>query len=87
MAIEGGLAGFEASIWTGIAAPAATPAPIIERWRGEFAKALDTDLVKSRLPALGSTANGSGPAEFGRLLREDLDRWTRVAAPLSISLE
>ncbi|MBX9595151.1 MAG: hypothetical protein K2X46_12355 [Roseomonas sp.] len=85
--IEGGLAGFEASIWTGIAAPAATPAPIIERWRAEFAKALDTELVKSRLPALGSVANGAGPAEFSRLLREDLERWTRVAAPLSISLE
>jgi tripartite-type tricarboxylate transporter receptor subunit TctC len=85
--IEGGVPGFEASIWTGLAAPKGTPAPIVERWYAEFRKALDTDLVKTRLPALGSTANGTGPAEFGRLLREDLERWTRVAAPLNISLE
>ena len=85
--IEGGVPGFEASIWTGIAAPAATPAPIIERWRAEFVKALDSDLVKPRLAGLGATPNGTGPAEFGALLREDLARWTRVAAPLAISLD
>jgi tripartite-type tricarboxylate transporter receptor subunit TctC len=85
--IEGGVRDFEASIWTGLAAPAATPAPIIERWRAEFARALEGDQVKPRLAGLGSIANGAGPAEFGALLREDLARWTRVAAPLSISLE
>jgi tripartite-type tricarboxylate transporter receptor subunit TctC len=85
--IEGGLAGFEASIWTGLAGPAGLPAPIVERWRAEFAKALEGDFVKSRLGGLGSTANGAGPAEFGALLREDLARWTRVAAPLNISLD
>jgi hypothetical protein len=62
-------------------------ADLIARWQAEFTKALASDLVKTRLPALGSVANGAGPAEFGALLRDDLDRWTRVAAPLSISLE
>ena len=85
--IEGGVRDFEASIWTGVAAPAATPAPVIERWRREFAAALTGDLVRPRLEGLGATANGAGPAEFGALLREDLARWTRVAAPLSISLD
>ncbi|WP_439594523.1 Bug family tripartite tricarboxylate transporter substrate binding protein [Falsiroseomonas sp.] len=85
--IEGGVRDFTASIWTGLAAPAGTPAPVIERWRGEFAKALETDLVKTRLAALGATPNGAGPAEFGTLLREDLARWTAVAAPLAISLD
>ncbi len=85
--IEGGVRDFEASIWTGLAAPANTPAPVIERWRAEFVKALGTDLVKARLDTLGAVANGAGPAEFGALLRADLDRWTRVAAPLNISLD
>jgi tripartite-type tricarboxylate transporter receptor subunit TctC len=78
--IEGGVAGFEASIWTGLTGPANLPPPVVERWRGEFAKALETDLVKA-------VANGAGPAEFGALLRDDLARWTRVAAPLNISLD
>ncbi|HEV7267156.1 MAG TPA: tripartite tricarboxylate transporter substrate-binding protein [Falsiroseomonas sp.] len=85
--IEGGVPDFEASIWTGLAAPAATPASAIERWRAEFARALEGDLVRSRLAALGAVANGAGPAEFGALLRQDLDRWTRVAAPLAIRLD
>jgi tripartite-type tricarboxylate transporter receptor subunit TctC len=85
--IEGGVRDFEASIWTGLAAPAATPAPVIERWRAEFTRALSGDLVKPRLAALGAVANGAGPAEFGALLRDDLARWTRVAAPLSLSLD
>jgi tripartite-type tricarboxylate transporter receptor subunit TctC len=85
--IEGGVAGFEASIWTGLTGPANLPPPVVERWRGEFAKALETDLVKARLDALGAVANGAGPAEFGALLRDDLARWTRVAAPLNISLD
>jgi tripartite-type tricarboxylate transporter receptor subunit TctC len=85
--IEGGVRDFEASIWTGLAAPTGTPAPVIERWRAEFTRALAGDLVRPRLQGLGSTPNGAGPAEFGALLREDLARWTRVAAPLSISLD
>ncbi|MGG5890521.1 Bug family tripartite tricarboxylate transporter substrate binding protein [Falsiroseomonas sp. HC035] len=85
--IEGGVPGFEASIWTGLAAPATTPAPAIERWRQEFARALESDLVRSRLASLGAVANGSGPAEFGALLRDDLARWTRVAAPLAVRLD
>jgi tripartite-type tricarboxylate transporter receptor subunit TctC len=85
--IEAGVRDFEASIWTGLAAPAATPAPIIERWRAEFARALASEAVRPRLEGLGAVANGAGPAEFGVLLREDLARWTRVAAPLSISLD
>jgi tripartite-type tricarboxylate transporter receptor subunit TctC len=85
--IEGGVADFEASIWTGLSAPAGTPAPIIERWRAEFARALTNDLVKARLDNLGATPNGAGPSEFGAMLRADLERWTRVTAPLAIVLE
>jgi len=85
--IEGGVRDFEASIWTGLAAPANTPAPVVERWRAEFVRALGSELVTSRLDALGAVANGAGPADFGATLRQDLARWTRVAAPLSISLD
>ncbi len=85
--IEGGVRNFEASIWTGLAAPAATPPIVVERWRAEFAQALSGDMVGPRLASLGAMANGAGPAEFGTLLRDDLARWTRVAAPLAISLD
>ncbi|MDO9501617.1 tripartite tricarboxylate transporter substrate binding protein [Falsiroseomonas sp.] len=85
--IEGGVADFEASIWTGLVAPAGTPSAAVERWRAEFTAALDSDLVKTRLAALGAVPNGAGAEAFGALLQADLERWTRVAAPLSISMD
>ena len=85
--IESGVADFEASIWTGLSAPAGTPAPIVERWRAVFTAALESDLVKPRLAALGALPRGAGPTEYGAMLREDLARWTAVAAPLALNLE
>jgi tripartite-type tricarboxylate transporter receptor subunit TctC len=85
--IEAGVPGFEASIWTGIEAPKGTPAPIIARLAEAFRTAMATDLVRTRLDGLGVTPNGGDGAAFAALLREDLDRWTRVAAPLDIRLD
>jgi len=85
--IESGVPDFEASIWTGLSAPAGTPAPIVERWRAAFTAALESEVVKPRLASLGALPRGAGPAEFGAMLREDLARWTAVAAPLAISLD
>lgn len=85
--IEGGVRDFEASIWTGLAAPAATPAAVIERWHAVFTAALAGEMVRPRLGALGAVPNGAGPAAFGALLRDDLARWSRVAAPLALSLD
>ena len=85
--IEAGVPDFEASIWTGIEAPARTPAPIVARLAGAFRDAMATDLVRSRLDVLGVTPNGADGPAFGALLRDDLARWTRVAAPLDIRLD
>lgn len=84
---EGGVPGFEASIWTGISAPARTPAPIVARLQAEFAKALKSELVTSRLDTLGAIVNGAEGPAFGQMLKDDLARWTAVAAPLNIELE
>lgn len=85
--IEGGVAGFEASIWTGLSAPAGTPPATVVRLAGAFGEALRSDLVQSRFDTLGVTPNGADGAAFGAMLRDDLTRWTRVAAPLNIQLE
>jgi tripartite-type tricarboxylate transporter receptor subunit TctC len=85
--IEAGVPDFEASIWTGIEAPARTPAPIVARLAEAFSEAMRTDLVRTRLDGLGVTPNGGDAAAFAAMLREDLERWTRVAAPLDIKLD
>ncbi|PZW44906.1 tripartite-type tricarboxylate transporter receptor subunit TctC [Humitalea rosea] len=85
--IEGGVPDFEASIWTGLSAPAGTPPEIVKRLADAFGQAVASDSVKARLAGLGATPNGADGAAFGAMLRADLERWTRVAAPLDIKLD
>ena len=85
--IESGVPDFEASIWTGLSAPASTPAFIVARLAQAFSEALRSEAVQSRFDTLGVVPNGADAATFGTMLRKDLDRWTRVAAPLNIRLE
>lgn len=85
--IEAGIPEFEASIWTGVALPANTPPAIVERWRAAFVQALGTELVRSRLGTLGATAVGGTTDAFAGLVRQDYERWRRVAAPLNIQIE
>ena len=85
--VEAGVPDFEASIWTGLSAPARTPAAALARLAEAFGAAMGSELVRARLDGLGVTPNGSDGAAFGAMLREDLARWTRVAAPLDIRLD
>ena len=84
---EAGVAEFEASIWTGLSAPARTPAPVVARLAAAFGGAMRTEMVKSRLDLLGAVPNGADGAAFEAMQREDLARWTRVAGPLGIVLD
>ncbi|MDN3565439.1 Bug family tripartite tricarboxylate transporter substrate binding protein [Paeniroseomonas aquatica] len=84
---EAGVEDFEASIWTGLSAPAPTPAPVVARLAAAFTTALGSALVRSRLDLLGAMPNGADGAAFGAMQREDLARWSRVAAPLGIALD
>lgn len=84
---ESAVPGFEASIWTGVSLPAGAPAPITARWHAAFQAAMATDLVKARLDGLGAIPASGGPDAFAALLREDLSRWQRVAAPLTLEVD
>lgn len=85
--IEAGVADFEAEIWTGIVAPAATPAPVIERLASGFRTALLAPSLQPKLAALGAVPIGGDRAAFGVLLRADLARWTALAQALDIRAE
>ncbi|WP_164867838.1 tripartite tricarboxylate transporter substrate-binding protein [Rhodovarius crocodyli] len=85
--IEGGVPGFEASIWTGLTGPAGMPPAVVAQIAQAFQAAMRAELFQSRLDSLGVTVNGSDGAAFGAMLQDDLARWTRVAAPLNIRLD
>jgi tripartite-type tricarboxylate transporter receptor subunit TctC len=85
--IEGGVDGFEASIWTGISAPARTPAPVIAALNRAFNAALAEAELKQRFAVLGATPVGTTPEAFGALVQADLARWSAVAQRGNITLD
>ena len=73
------VSGYEAMQWYGLLAPAGTPAPIIARIHDEATKALRSEEMKERLALDGAEPVASTPAQFAALIRNELDKWTRVA--------
>ena len=75
---EAGLAGYEATQWFGVLAPAATPRAIIERLYQEVSRALRAPEVKERLNAEGAEVVASTPEEFAGYIKSETEKWTRV---------
>jgi tripartite-type tricarboxylate transporter receptor subunit TctC len=72
------LPGYEAFAWSGIGAPTGTPPEIIETLNRVTNAALaDTDL-RSRLAALGATAMPGSPADFGKFIASEIEKWAKV---------
>jgi tripartite-type tricarboxylate transporter receptor subunit TctC len=70
--------GYEASAVTGIGVPTHTPVEIIERLNREINAALVDPAMKARLVDSGGILLGGSPAEFGRLLAEETQKWAKV---------
>jgi tripartite-type tricarboxylate transporter receptor subunit TctC len=75
---ESGFAGFEAAVWYGLIAPAATPKPIIARLHTEVQKALETPEVKTRLLSSGGEVIPGSIDLFASLLSSEKLRYERV---------
>ena len=76
---EAGLAeNFEVPMWTGLFAPAGTPAPIVDKLSSQMALILQSDLTKSRFATMGYESLPLTRAEFTKLQKDDIERWTKV---------
>jgi tripartite-type tricarboxylate transporter receptor subunit TctC len=75
---ESGLADFEVSAWFGVLAPAGTPKSIVARLSGELARMVRVQEVRDGLLAQGNDPVGSSEEDFGRHLRNEIDKWARV---------
>jgi tripartite-type tricarboxylate transporter receptor subunit TctC len=84
---EAGLADFVVTLWTSLFAPAGTPAAIVARLRDEVAASLREPEVRDRMLALGIEPVGNTPEELARVLKDDLDRWTRVIRAANVKAE
>ena len=75
---ESGLPGMEAESWWGVFAPVKTPAPIIARMNTEFANALRNPGVNEKLAGQGLVMTLSHPAELGKFVANEVDRWGKI---------
>ena len=72
------MAGFEASSWFGVLAPAGTPKDIVERLSREIARALASPEMRERLASQGAEPVGGTPEQFAAHIRGEIDKWARV---------
>ena len=82
---EAGLAGVDASIWVGLFAPRGTPKDVVSRLYNVANEVLQMPDVRQRYAAVGGAETTSlGPEAFNRKIREELERYRKVAAQVGI---
>jgi tripartite-type tricarboxylate transporter receptor subunit TctC len=70
--------GYEASSWFGVGAPKATPAEIVDKLNKEINAGLADPKIKARFADLGGTPLVGSPADFGKLIAEETEKWGKV---------
>lgn len=76
---ESGVSGIAYLGWYGLAFPAGTPQPIIDKLHKAMQEVLAKDAVKNRLEGIGAAANLSSPAEFRKVIQSDIKGFQEVA--------
>jgi tripartite-type tricarboxylate transporter receptor subunit TctC len=79
--------GYEAILWTGILAPAGTPAPIIKRLQDETTKLLQTPEVRKAYQAAGTDVVATDPKAFDELLKVEYAKWGKVVRELGLKAQ
>jgi tripartite-type tricarboxylate transporter receptor subunit TctC len=79
--------GYEASGWNGVCVPKNTPIDIIAKLNKEIAAGLADPRIRARLAELGGMALAGSPADFGKLIAEDTEKWGKVVRAANVKLE
>ena len=82
---EAGVPGYESTIWFGIVAPSATPAPVVGRLSQEIVKALAQPVMRERVPAVNLI--GTTPEAFAVHIRAEIPKWRKVIESARISFD
>jgi tripartite-type tricarboxylate transporter receptor subunit TctC len=81
------LPGYEASFWGGFGAPKDTPVEIVDKLNKEINAALADPKMKARLADLGGTVLPGSPAEFGKHIADETEKWGKVIRDANIKPE
>ena len=81
------VSGYEASYWFGVCAPKATPTEIVNKLNKETNAGLADRKIKARLADLGGDVLALSPADFGKLIADDTEKWGKVIRSANIKPE
>jgi tripartite-type tricarboxylate transporter receptor subunit TctC len=81
------LPGYEASQWSGVGVPRNTPTEIIDKLNREINATLADSKMKSRLADLGAAVFPSSPADFGKFIADETEKWGKVIRAANIKPE
>jgi tripartite-type tricarboxylate transporter receptor subunit TctC len=84
---EAGVPGYSVTTAYGVAAPAKTPRPIIERLHAELIKVLNAPDIRDRLKGLGADTVGTTPEQYTAFIQEEIAKWTKVIRAAGIKGE
>ena len=85
--VESGYPGFVAGIYSGLMAPAGTPADVVQRLNQEAARALRAPDVQARLAELAAEASSTTPSEYLAALRQEYERWGGIIRERGIKVD
>jgi tripartite-type tricarboxylate transporter receptor subunit TctC len=79
--------GYEASAWFGIGAPKNTPTEIVDKLNEAINAGLADPTIKARLADLGGVPMPMSPAEFGKFIADETEKWGKVIRALNIKAD
>jgi tripartite-type tricarboxylate transporter receptor subunit TctC len=84
---ESGVTGYEVDLWSGLLAPAHTPAAVIEQIAADTQRVLDMPDVQARLASLGLDVPPSSPPQFQAFIAAEVDKWGKLIKARGITAE
>lgn len=84
---EAGLPGYDVTSWNGVLAPAGTPAGIVNRINQAFNRVLAMPEIRQALLDRGYEPVGGDPAQFGRHMRQELDKWGPIVKRIGLQID
>jgi tripartite-type tricarboxylate transporter receptor subunit TctC len=85
--IESGFTGFSSTSWTGLLAPAGTPADIVARLNTAVNTSLQSAEMKAALAKLAADGLGGGPAELTKVIAADIGKWGPIVKALNLQTD
>jgi len=81
------LPGYEASQWYGVGVPKNTPVEIVDKLNNEINAGLVDPTMRARLADLGGAVLAGSPADFGKLIADETEKWGKVIRAANIKAE